>query len=222
MACNIISITTAKIASKIDCHYQRKAMKYLRNYALTALVLIALFQGGYIHAKALLSQHLLEFSWAQSVNSRMPVKPWPWADTYAVARLTAPKLNLNLIVLDGISGEAMAFGPGLNQFSNNSGTQSYVIGGHRDTHMKFLKELSTGDSLSLTTLDGDEIIYEIKNQFIADSSTEKLMISEDESALVLITCYPFDTLMAGGSLRHITVATPIGRNDNYLRKVSLL
>lgn len=197
-------------------------MKLIRRYALPVMILIALFQGGYIHAKATLSQHLLEFAWAQSVARNTAVKPWPWADTQAIARLSVPKLDLNVVVLDGTSGEAMAFGPGLNQYGNNDGTTSYVIGGHRDTHMKFLKNLSEGDILSLTTINGDEQNYEIKSRFVADTRSDQLIISEDESALILITCYPFDALMAGGPLRHITVASPIVKANHYFRNVSLL
>lgn len=197
-------------------------MKLIRQYTLPIMVLTALFQGGYIHAKAMLSQHLLEFAWAQSVAMNTAAKPWPWADTRAIARLSVPKLDLNLVVLDGLSGEAMAFGPGLNRYGDNDETAAYVIGGHRDTHMKFLKNLSEGDTLSLTTIDGYEKNYEIKNRFVADTRSDQLRISEGESTLILITCYPFDALMAGGPLRHITVASPIGEANQYLRNVSLL
>ncbi len=183
-------------------------MKAIRNYVLLSLALFTFFQGGFIHAKAIISQHLLEIAWTQSVNSNTPVKPWPWADTQAIAKLSVPKLDFNLIVLDGTSGEAMAFGPGLNQYKNNEGRVSYVIGGHRDTHMKFLKNLSLGDSLSLTTVDGFEKNYEVNRSFVADTRTEQLMLNADENALVLITCYPFEALTAGGPLRFITVATP--------------
>lgn len=197
-------------------------MKWLRRYTLPILVLMTMYQGGYIHAKALLAQHLLEFAWTQSVVHHTAVKPWPWADTQAVARLSVPKLALNLVVLEGTSGEAMAFGPGLNRYASDNGTASYIIGGHRDTHMKFLKTLSEGDVVSLTTIDGVEISYEIKSRFVADTRSDKLMIHEGENALVLITCYPFDALVAGGPLRHITVASPMKTADSYLREVSLL
>lgn len=197
-------------------------MKYLTQYALPIVLLITIFQGGYIHAKAWFSQHLLEFAWTQSITQNAAVKPWPWADTQAVARLSIPKLALNLVVLDGTSGEAMAFGPGLNRYASDNGTAAYVIGGHRDTHMKFLKNLSEGDTVSLTTIDGVEINYEIKNRFVADVRSDKLKIRENENSLVLVTCYPFDALMAGGPLRHITVATPVENANDYLREVSLL
>lgn len=81
-----------------------------------AFLLIAGFiligQGGWIHAKALLAQHLLDRAFTQTIAAGTPAKPWPWADTWPVARIEATRLGESAIVLKGASGEALAFGPG--------------------------------------------------------------------------------------------------------------
>ena len=92
-------------------------MKRSRLYLVLALLLAALGvwqvgEAGYMHAKALLAQHLLEESWADTVSTGKPVKPWPWADTAPVARLRVPSLDQDMIVLAGGSGRTMAFAPG--------------------------------------------------------------------------------------------------------------
>ncbi len=89
--------------------------------ALVAGSVLFLGRGAWIIAKAQLAQVLLARAWeatqAAGTASGDPaaVKPWPWADTWPVARLRVPRLEVDTIVLAGGSGEAMAFGPTLIQ-----------------------------------------------------------------------------------------------------------
>lgn len=66
----------------------------------------------YLHAKAWLAQVLLAEAWAATLADGTPHKPWPWADTAPVARLQVPALGVDQIVLAGVSGRSLAFGPG--------------------------------------------------------------------------------------------------------------
>ena len=79
---------------------------------LMSLALWHLFEGGYIHAKAWLAQHLIHNAWQESVSKTRAKKPWPGADTYPIARLTAQNGKVDLFVLSGTSGRTLAFGPG--------------------------------------------------------------------------------------------------------------
>ena len=82
---------------------------------LIALPLCGVWQlglGAWIHAKAMLAQSLLETAWSETLRTGKEVKPWPWADTWPVARLTVPRLGIRRIVLAGASGSSLAFGPG--------------------------------------------------------------------------------------------------------------
>src|SRR4051812_40905646 len=99
-------------------------------------------QGLYIHAKALLAQLLMHRAWQRALAGEPRAKPWPWADTWPVARLTIAGQGVDVFVLAGANGRALAFGPGhvfgtpLPGEPGNS-----VIGGHRDTHLAFLRHL---------------------------------------------------------------------------------
>jgi sortase A len=78
------------------------------------LLTLASWQFGaaaYIHAKALLAQALLARAWDRTLAGERAVRPWPWADMHPIARLRAPAHGRDLIVLDGASGQALAFGP---------------------------------------------------------------------------------------------------------------
>ena len=78
--------------------------------ALAGMLSVA--HGAWIPAKAKFAQVLLEDAWQKTLITQQPIKPWPWADTWPVGRLSAPAQNQSLIVLAGASGEALAFGPG--------------------------------------------------------------------------------------------------------------
>src|SRR5690606_13307287 len=111
----------------------------------------ALFWAGFwIPAKDALAQHLLNRAWQASSDERRNAKPWPWADTWPVARLRLPGRAVPLTVLAGASGRNLAFGPAVMDGSAAPGTPGVsVIAGHRDTHFKALAELTVGDRLTL-------------------------------------------------------------------------
>src|SRR5262249_38739549 len=48
-------------------------------------------QGIYIHAKALLAQVLLQRAFSETIASGRQVKPWPWADTWPIARIAVER-----------------------------------------------------------------------------------------------------------------------------------
>ncbi len=189
-------------------------MKHLRLIPITLFIAAAimLFNGGIIQAKAIMAQYLLGYAWTRSIAAQTAQKPWPWADSRAIARLSVPSENLDMIVLDGGSGEAMAFGPTL--FSTQGKARARIIGGHRDTHLRFLKNLNPGDSIVVTELDGTVNRYALRTSLIANIHDHNLLVDPEQSALILITCYPFDALPAGGPLRYIAIATPLSLSES--------
>ena len=54
---------------------------------LAALGAWELGHGAWIHAKAQLAQYLLQRAWERTLRGEPAAKPWPWADTWPVARL---------------------------------------------------------------------------------------------------------------------------------------
>lgn len=175
--------------------------------ALAALLCLA--QAGWIHAKAVLAQWLLERSWQARLTDGGTHAPWPWADTWAVARLHAPSLGIRQVVLAGDDGRALAFGPGWARASAAPGQRgTTVISGHRDTHFAWLAQLRAGDMLELETRDGRRR-YQVRGTRIADSRHEHLTLDDDGDRLVLVTCWPFDAVPPGGPLRWVVEAQPL-------------
>ncbi|WP_051122660.1 class GN sortase [Euryhalocaulis caribicus] len=168
----------------------------------------ALFgQGLYLSAKAEVAQLLLNRAWDRSVQSHTAAKPWPWADTWPVARLSAPRLKQSAVVLAEAGGEAMAFGPAHLSQTPQPGTPGVsVIAAHRDSHFAFLKDLKTGDTLVLETGDGQKA-FKVTGFEVVDHQASGIHPDGGPPRLALVTCYPFGA-MQPGPLRYIVWAEP--------------
>ncbi|BFM16649.1 hypothetical protein R50073_28320 [Maricurvus nonylphenolicus] len=189
--------------------------KTLLSGLLLAFTLWQWGQAGWIYAKAQLAQYLIADAWQSTLrsqqDSQQPKAPWPWADTWPVARMQVPAHNIDLYVLEGADGSALAFGPGHMQGTalpashSNPGTS--IIGGHRDTHFAFLADIQVGDMINIQNSQGNWQEYRISNTEIKNSETEPLFIQTDSNELLLITCFPFNAISAGGPLRFVVKAT---------------
>lgn len=183
---------------------------HCRSWHIAAGLLLAfglwhLGQAGYIAAKAELAQYLMQRSWQQTLAGARAVKPWPWADTWPVARLTAA--DVDLFVLAGADGRALAFGPGHVYGSAAPGENgNSVIGGHRDTHLHFLKDLRPGDGLNIQRPDGVVVRYRVSTTRVTDKNDLSPLDPSGPARLTLVTCWPFDALRAGGPERYVVTA----------------
>ncbi len=181
-----------------------------RHWVLAVMSLIAasfLLDALWIPVKAELAQHLLERSWLRTLEGEPDAKPWPWADTRAVAILEVPRLGLREIVLEGSSGRNLAFGPTLVNTTQLDQSADRILSGHRDTHFSFLKDLQTGDLLRLRTVK-EVRDYRVSWQEAVDSRIQQLVIDDSVERLTLLTCYPFNAATVGGPLRWVVTALP--------------
>jgi sortase A len=166
--------------------------------------------GLWIPAKAALAQHLMGRAWDEAQAGGTNARPWPWADTQPVARLTVPRLGIDHLVLAGASGRVMAFGPGHHPGTAPPGASgNTVISGHRDTHFSFLADLAPGDALTIEAADGRRREYRVSGREIVDYRDARLPTVVADDRLTLVTCYPFDTVIPGGPLRVLVVAEAI-------------
>lgn len=185
----------------------------LRTVIALTLLSLAVWQIGaglYIPAKALLAQYLLQDAWRKTKLGESAVKPWPWADTWPVARLRAPGHDVDLLVLAGDSGESLAFGPGHLTGTPSPGSPgNSIIGGHRDTSLAFLEQVRIGDEFFIERPDGQELAYQITGSMIADARQPWRSPNSANPMLTLVTCYPFNAVLPGGPLRYLVFATLI-------------
>ena len=175
---------------------------------LLAVGLWQVGEGSWIYAKARLAQYLLQRAWSRTLDGETTARPWPWADTYPVAKLRVPSMDIDLIVLNGAYGRTLAFGPGYSEssaFPGSSGTT--ILTGHRDTHFRCLKRLGRQDAIVIETLRRTSRRYLVQSSQIVDARTAAISLNDMEDTLILVTCYPFDTVLTGGPLRYVVTAT---------------
>jgi len=193
---------------------QTVTVRPLAAVKFTAVLFVLLFAAGialqaaWIPMKAGLAQVLLQRSW-ETQKIGKDLRPWPWADTHAIAKLEVPRLAIEQIVLEGSSGRNLAFGPTLAE--NTEQLQDWIINGHRDTHFRFLQDLRAGDLLSLETVEGVQT-FQVETLEVIDSREVELVLEPGLLRLSLVTCYPFDAATAGGPLRLVVTAMPVKGN----------
>ncbi|WP_374702374.1 class GN sortase [Shewanella sp. GutDb-MelDb] len=187
-------------------------------------------QGAYMQAKAYFAQFLIQQAWQKTLDDQQQHKPWSWADTYPVAKLefiasnsevTATPIqrenasvtkNRSLYVLSGASGRNLAFGPAqvLSSAKINSRGNT-VIAGHRDTHFSLLSGTQIGQLITLQNAEGIEVLYQVMQTQVVHESDVSVMDNVGETKLTLVTCYPFDSAVAGGPLRYVVTAVPFDK-----------
>ena len=190
-----------------------------RKFSILLLVFL-LAGGGYfsfqaikIEVKATVAQVLLDHAWNKSLKENKPYKPWSSFDGSPILKLEIPRYNISQIVLEGTSGQALAFGPAFHQESFlPSSNKITAISSHRDSHGEYIKNLEIGDILKLQDLDNNWHTYKIE-EFLIVNVKEAVTINK-RNRLLLITCYPFEALLSGTPLRYIVSAININNTHS--------
>jgi len=188
-------------------------MKYLRTIFVLLVAVIACWKiaaAGYIHVKAYVAQQLLVLAWDKTLQGNQKVKPWSWSDSWPVARMQVPAHNKDLIILAGDSGRNLAFAPGYRLSTVKPGEPGLsMISAHRDTHFSFLKNLQLGEEILITTEQHKTVFYKISLLKVVHQSNVKINTTASEKTLVLITCYPFDSVYPQTEYRYLVYAQQI-------------
>lgn len=183
--------------------------EHTKRAVAAAMILVGCYflgQAGYIQAKAVLAQMLLDRAWETTLATGKPTKAWSWADTWPLARISFPTLNETAIVLQEAGGEAMAFGPAHVAASPKPGAAGVsVIGGHRDTHFSFIKNLKIGDEIVIETPERKTVRYRMTGSTIVHAGASGIATKAKTQRLALVTCYPFDAVERG-PLRYVVFA----------------
>jgi len=189
-------------------------MRFLSDRVLKVIIFILsvcavyfLASAFYIPVKAVIAQNLLYAAWQTTLAGEAEVKPWPWADSWPIARLRVPALEIDQIVLAGDHGSNLAFAPGqrVQSFSDKLSGLT-MISAHRDTHFKFLRNLKLGQKIELQNEFGDVDIYQIEEMQIIDSGKTGIRAPDQGHWLTLVTCYPFNAINNSGPLRYVVFA----------------
>lgn len=184
-------------------------VKYLLNLIIVVCLCIAFWQFSsvtWIYGKAYAAKFLINDAWQKTLLDKASHKPWSWADTWPVAEMKIPAIGLNEIVLSGDSGATLAFAPGLSNAGaalDSAGVK--LISAHRDTHFSKLKDIGINDDIYVETSSGSKR-YKVIDIKVVDSRSYTIDVANKDFDLLLATCYPFSSLVAGGTERFVVEA----------------
>ena len=166
---------------------------------LIILGLVGITKASLMPIKAIIGQHYLEVAWKESLKSNKLSKPWKSADFYMIGELKVPKLKVSRVILNSVSGEAMAWSIGrVTNLNHAIDKQPIILAGHRDSHMQFMSELNIGDKIELTMSDGLMTTYIISGTEVSDKPEVALSpVTLGSESLILTTCWPFNAMKSG-------------------------
>ena len=129
-------------------------------------------------------------------------------DGDAIARIRIPRLDLNLVVVNGTSVSDLRRGPGRHLDTYMPGEHELVyIAGHRTTYgapFGDINELQPGDAITLE-LPYATIVYRVTRHRIVDDNDVSVLESPHHEQLVLQACHP----RFFASQRYLVSATPV-------------
>jgi len=198
------------VAGRINSLFAVGGARAVHSVLAFFLIIIGLSQfteGLYIALKAEVAQLLLKQAWAETLEKQTPQKPWPWFDTWPIARMVVPELDEETIILKGVSGQTLAFGPGWLETRGTIGEPGVaLIAAHNDTHFSYLKDLKIGQTFYIETINGQKHTFKITDFKIVDTRKKLFLEKTEGSYLILSTCYPFDALVSQTPFRYLAFA----------------
>jgi LPXTG-site transpeptidase (sortase) family protein len=113
-----------------------------------------------------------------------------------VGRVEIPRIGVSAVVREGDDVKTLRRavghipGTALPGDAGNTG-----LAGHRDTFFRGLRNIQTGDQITLTTPAGNAR-YRVRSTRVVDPSETSVLAPTTGSALTLVTCYPFNYIGA--------------------------
>ena len=167
----------------------------MKRYIPLALVLLGgllVSKSVYYYGKGALANVLLTRAWEKSIETKSHHNPWSWADMHPVGKIVIESVGLSSVVLNTISGEALAFGPGhLSSTPGPGRPGNIVLAGHRDGHFRKLKDVKKGDLIKLESQFAAQ--YYTVTEITPTVGDDIYWVDETATdCITLITCYPFN------------------------------
>ena len=137
------------------------------------------------------TQRTLEAQWEQQAAAAVKS---PGARTVSanelLTRVVIPKINLDSIVVEGVSHRQLSIGPGhLKDTATPGEPGNAVISGHRDTFFRHIYELQKGDDIVIRR-NGQVFRYQVTGKRIVPPDDVSVLKPTTDAQLTLITCYP--------------------------------
>ena len=108
-----------------------------------------------------------------------------------LGRIEIPRLGMKLAILEGTTSQTLRLGVGhIGGTALPGATGNIGIAGHRDTFFRALKDIRTGDEIQIQAAAGLSR-FNVDQIQIVDPGDVGVLAQSPESAITLVTCYPF-------------------------------
>jgi len=136
-------------------------------------------------------QQALHRQWQQQQSSSAANSlAAPVAKHDGLTRVSIPKIDLDVIVVEGTNHKALRLGPGHLKGTPAPGEAgNSVISAHRDTFFRHIYELNDGDEIQVRR-DGHTFTFQVTGKKIVTPNDLSVLKKTSDTRLTLITCYP--------------------------------
>ncbi len=166
----------------------------LRQRLSAILMLIGVGILGYVGSEYWAMYHeqkVLQREWLEQQKSGASAKTNVRAvQDDGLTRVSIPKINLDVIVVEGTNHRALRIGPGHLKTTPAPGeVGNSVISAHRDTFFRHIYELVKGDEIQVRR-GGHTYTFQVTGKKIVEPSDVSVLKNSPDARLTLITCYP--------------------------------
>jgi len=191
---------TQNRAHKSVQHLQlRKSWRGLRSWiskqkVSASLIVLGVALLGYVgseYAAMYNEQQALHRQWQeQQVLSFAGSLSAPVSKHDGLTRVSIPKIDLDVIVVEGTNHKDLRLGPGHLRGTPAPGEAgNSVISAHRDTFFRHIYELKDGDDIQVRR-DGHTYTFRVTGKRIVMPDDLSVLKKTADARLTLITCYP--------------------------------
>lgn len=136
------------------------------------------------------TQQNLEAEWERQAAVASTPGPASISSDQMLTRVVIPKINMDAIVIEGVSRKELSSGPGhMKETAMPGETGNAVITAHRDTFFRHIYELTKGDHIQVRR-NGRVFTYEVTGKRIVEPDDVSVLKQTPDPQLTLITCYP--------------------------------
>lgn len=166
----------------------RELILHVAYYCFLVSGLLGLFYIGYVIADAHNYQAVEQSKFktvTQSEGPRLVIQGG------VIGEMEVPRLGLKSVVVQGDSPKILQRAVGhLPETALPGETGNVVLAGHRDSFFRPLRNIQSGDVITLKTLDGD-FQYQVESTVVVPPTDLQVLQPSTDRTLTLITCYPF-------------------------------
>jgi sortase A len=158
---------------------------------LIALGIVLLGYVGSEYAAMYSEQQALQQQWQQQQSSSAAgLATEPVSKHDGLTRVVIPRIDLDVIVVEGTNRKALRLGPGHLKGTPAPGEAgNSVISAHRDTFFRHIYELKDGDDIQVRR-DGHTYTFRVTGKRIVMPDDLSVLKKTADARLTLITCYP--------------------------------